>query len=68
MNEHPGLAAVRAATYRKSSRSSGAQVCVAIGFAAGWVGVRDTKEDHHILVLPAAPFTAFLASLQIVDR
>jgi hypothetical protein len=68
MNEHPGLAAVRTATYRKSSRSSGAQECVAVGFAAGWVGVRDTKEDHHILVLPAARFTEFLASLQVSHR
>jgi hypothetical protein len=61
MNEHPGLAAVRGATYRKSSRSSGAQECVAIGFADGWVGVRDTKADQQVLALPADRFAAFLA-------
>ncbi len=41
-------------------RSSGAQACVAVGFADGWVGVRDTKNASDILVLPAARFAEFL--------
>lgn len=63
MSKHPDLAAT---TYRKSSRSSGAQECVAVGFAGGWAGVQDTKEhpdsrQRTTLVVPRAQFSAFLA-------
>jgi hypothetical protein len=66
MNEHPDLAA---ATYRKSSRSSGAQECVAIGFAGGWAGVQDTKEhldsrQRTTLVVPRTQFAMFLAAIR----
>jgi hypothetical protein len=65
MSYHPDLAAT---TFRKSSRSSGAQACVAIGFADGWAGVQDTKEhsdsrQRTTLVLPRAEFALFLETI-----
>jgi hypothetical protein len=60
--------ALRAARYRKSSQSSGAQECLAIGHACGWTGVRDTKapdgQDHDVLAVPTDPFTGFLAAVK----
>ncbi|MGH3874343.1 MAG: DUF397 domain-containing protein [Pseudonocardiaceae bacterium] len=44
MNDQRHFEALRTAPYRKSSRSSGAQECVAVGHAAGWTGVQDTKQ------------------------
>ncbi|MGH3823455.1 MAG: DUF397 domain-containing protein [Pseudonocardiaceae bacterium] len=69
MTDQPGVAALRAARYRKSSRSSGAQACVAIGHAAGWTGVQDTKEQpdsrqRTILAVPTRHFAAFLTALK----
>jgi Domain of unknown function (DUF397) len=65
MNDHEAL---RNAPYRKSSRSSGAQECVAIGHAAGWTGVQDTK-DHSdsrqrpTLAVPTPQFAAFVTAV-----
>jgi hypothetical protein len=61
--------ALRTAEYRKSSLSSGAQECVAIGHADGWAGVRDTKQandgrDHDVLALPGSPFAGFLTAVK----
>jgi hypothetical protein len=62
--------ALRNARYRTSSRSSGAQECVAIGHANGWTGVQDTKQatDSHmrgVLALPSGPFAEFIAVVKI---
>jgi Domain of unknown function (DUF397) len=61
--------ALRTAHYRKSSRSSGAQECVAIGHAAGWTGVQDTKEhpdsrQRTTLAVSTPQFAAFLTALK----
>ncbi|MGH3719472.1 MAG: DUF397 domain-containing protein [Pseudonocardiaceae bacterium] len=66
MNDHEAL---RSAHYRKSSRSSGAQECVAVGHATGWTGVQDTKEHadsrrRSTLAVPAQQFTAFLTAVK----
>jgi hypothetical protein len=65
MHEQPWYEALRNARYRKSSRSSGAQECVAIGHANGWTGVQDTKQatDSYmrgILALQSGPFVEFI--------
>ncbi|MGQ0778134.1 MAG: DUF397 domain-containing protein [Pseudonocardiales bacterium] len=67
MKDQPGVAALRSAHYRKSSRSSGAQECVAIGHAAGWSGVQDTKEHpdsrrRTTLAVPTQQFAVFVAA------
>ncbi|MGH3822745.1 MAG: DUF397 domain-containing protein [Pseudonocardiaceae bacterium] len=69
MKDQPGFGALRSARYRKSSRSSGAQACVAIGHAAGWIGVQDTKEhpdsrQRSTLALPTPQFAAFLIAVK----
>ncbi len=69
MKDQPGFEALRDAHYRKSSRSSGAQSCVAIGHAAGWTGVQDTKEhadsrQRATLAVPTQQFAAFLVAVQ----
>ncbi len=69
MTAQPGIKALRSARYRKSSRSSGAQACVAIGHAAGWTGVQDTKEhpdssQRSTLAVPTQQFTAFVTAVQ----
>lgn len=61
--------ALHTARYRKSSRSSGAQECVAIGHANGWTGVQDTKqatESHMrgVLALPSGPFAEFITAVK----
>jgi len=68
MTDQPGFQILRTAHYRKSSRSSGAQECVAIGHAAGWTGVQDTKEHpdsgrRTTLAVPTQHFAAFLTAL-----
>jgi hypothetical protein len=60
----PRYEALRAARYRKSSRSSGAQECVAIGRAAGWTGVRDTKQAGDGLAVPDGLFAGFLTAVK----
>ncbi len=57
------------ATYHKSTRSSAAGNCVAVGFAVGWVGIQDTKQDpdstrRTTLAFPAATFRAFLDAVK----
>ncbi|HET9254075.1 MAG TPA: DUF397 domain-containing protein [Pseudonocardiaceae bacterium] len=68
MTDQPGAQALRTTYYRKSSRSSGAQACVAIGHAAGWTGVQDTKEhpdsgQRITLAVSTQQFAAFLTAL-----
>ncbi|MGH3686858.1 MAG: DUF397 domain-containing protein [Pseudonocardiaceae bacterium] len=65
MHDQQGIEALRSAHYRKSSRSSGAQSCVAIGHAAGWTGVQDTKQHQQptTLAVPTPQFAAFLTAL-----
>ncbi|MFL6140378.1 MAG: DUF397 domain-containing protein [Labedaea sp.] len=60
---------MRTARYRKSSRSSGAQECVAIGHANGCTGIQDTKqaagsESEGVLALPNRPFDEFLSAIK----
>ncbi|MGH4009122.1 MAG: DUF397 domain-containing protein [Pseudonocardiaceae bacterium] len=69
MKDQPGVEALQTAHYRKSSRSSGAQECVAIGHAAGWTGVQDTKEHadsrrRTTLAVPTQQFAAFVTAVQ----
>ncbi len=69
MTDQPGIEALRSAHYRKSSHSSGAQECVAIGHAAGWTGVQDTKEhpdsrQRSTLAVPTQQFAAFVTAVQ----
>ncbi|MGH3943165.1 MAG: DUF397 domain-containing protein [Pseudonocardiaceae bacterium] len=69
MKDQPGIAALRSAHYRKSNRSSGAQSCVAVGHAAGWTGVQDTKEHldsrrRSTLAVPTRQFAAFVTAIQ----
>ncbi|MGH3865326.1 MAG: DUF397 domain-containing protein [Pseudonocardiaceae bacterium] len=69
MTDQPGKEALRSARYRKSSRSRGTQACVAIGHAAGWTGVQDTKEhtdsrQRSILAVPTQQFAAFVTAVQ----
>lgn len=69
MEDQPGFEVLRTARYRKSSRSSGAQECVAIGHAAGWTGVQDTKEDadsrqRTTLAVPTQQFAAFVTAMK----
>jgi hypothetical protein len=64
--QQPWYEALRTARYRKSSRSSGAQECLAVGQAKGWTGVQDTKQatDSHargLLALPNGSFAEFIA-------
>ena len=69
MKDQRDFEALRTAHYRKSSRSSGAQECVAIGHAAGWTGVQDTKEhpdsrQRNTLAVPTQQFAAFLTAVK----
>lgn len=66
MKDHRGIEALRSAHYRKSSRSSGAQACVAIGHAAGWTGVQDTKQHRQrtTLAVPTPQFAAFVTAMR----
>jgi hypothetical protein len=69
MTDQPGFEVLRSAHYRKSSRSSGAQWCVAIGHAAEWTGVQDTKEHadsrrRTTLAVPTQQFAAFVTAVQ----
>lgn len=69
MTDQPDFEALRSAPYRKSSRSSGPQECVAIGQAAGWTGVQDTTEhpdsrQRRTLAVPTQQFAAFVTALQ----
>ena len=69
MNDQPGFQALRSAHYHKSSRSSGAQACVAVGHAAGWTGVQDTKEHpdsrrRATLAVPTQQFAAFVTAVK----
>ncbi|MGH3764876.1 MAG: DUF397 domain-containing protein [Pseudonocardiaceae bacterium] len=57
------------ATYRKSTRSTAAGNCVAVGLAYGWVGVQDTKQGadstrRTTLAFPVASFGAFLDAVR----
>jgi Domain of unknown function (DUF397) len=67
----PPYAALRWATYRKSSRSSGAQECIMIGTADGWIGVQDSTEyltratgQRTTLGFTLAKFAAFVHSVK----
>jgi Domain of unknown function (DUF397) len=67
--QQPWYEALRTARYRKSSRSSGAQECVAIGHANGWTGIQDTKQapNSHMacfLALPSGQFAEFLTAVR----
>lgn len=66
MNAQPPHEALRAANYRKSSRSSGAQNCVMVGTAAGWVGIQDSKlgADSPILAFTTAEWRALIAAIR----
>lgn len=69
MNDQPGFDVLRTAPYHKSSRSSGAQACVAIGHTAGWTGVQDTKEhpdsrQRSTLAVPTQQFAAFVTAVK----
>lgn len=69
MDNQPPHAALRAARFRKSTRSSGAQECVAVGYADSWVGLQDTKEHgdsrkRTTLAVPIQPFTEFLRAVK----
>ncbi|MGH3697439.1 MAG: DUF397 domain-containing protein [Pseudonocardiaceae bacterium] len=69
MTDQQGIEALRSARYRKSSRSSGAQECVAIGHAAGWTGVQDTKQhpdsrQRSTLAVPTYQFAAFVTAVK----
>ena len=69
MKDQPDFEVLWTTRYRKSSRSSGAQSCVAIGHAAGWTGVQDTKEDadsrqRTTLAVPAQQFAAFVTAVK----
>jgi hypothetical protein len=69
MTDQQGFEGLRSAHYRKSSRSSGAQSCLAIGHAAGWTGVQDTKEhpdsrQRTTLAVPTQQFAAFLTAVK----
>ena len=69
MDNQRGIEALRSAHYRKSSRSSGAQSCVAIGHAAGWTGVQDTKQhadSRHrtTLAVPTQQFATFVTAMR----
>ncbi|MGH3964100.1 MAG: DUF397 domain-containing protein [Pseudonocardiaceae bacterium] len=69
MKDQRDFEVLRTAHYRKSSRSSGAQECVAIGHAAGWTGVQDTKEhpdssQRSTLAVPTQQFAAFLTAVK----
>jgi Domain of unknown function (DUF397) len=62
-------AALAGATYTKSSRSTAAGNCVAVGHAGGWVGVQDTKQGpdstrRTTVALPVAIFCAFLDAVK----
>lgn len=61
--------ALRTARFRKSSRSSGAQECVAIGHANGWTGIQDTKQTtdcrtRGVLALPGGSFAEFITAVK----
>jgi hypothetical protein len=63
-------AALAGATYHKSTRSTAAGNCVAVGYAGGWVGVQDTKQGpdstrRTTVALPAATFCAFLDAVKV---
>ncbi|MGH3826878.1 MAG: DUF397 domain-containing protein [Pseudonocardiaceae bacterium] len=69
MTDQPGSEVLRGARYHKSSRSSGAQECVAIGHAAGWTGLQDTKEHpdsgrRTTLAVSGRQFAAFLTAVR----
>ncbi|MBV8539241.1 MAG: DUF397 domain-containing protein [Pseudonocardiales bacterium] len=69
MTDQPGFEVLRSAHYRKSSRSSGAQACVAIGHTAGWTGVQDTTEHadsrkRTTLAVPTRQFAAFVTAMK----
>ncbi|HZD15135.1 MAG TPA: DUF397 domain-containing protein [Pseudonocardiaceae bacterium] len=62
----PPYEALQVASYRKSSRSSGAQECVLVGTAQGWVGIRDSKlgDESPILAFTEAEWKAFTAGVR----
>ena len=62
-------AALAGATYYKSTRSSAAGSCVAVGHAGDWVGVQDSKQGpdstrRTTVALPVAAFCAFLDAVK----
>lgn len=62
-------AALADATYTKSSRSTAAGNCVAVGGAGDWVGIQDTKQGpgstrRTTVALPAAAFSTFLDAVK----
>jgi hypothetical protein len=61
----PGHDGLRAARFRKSSWSSGAQECVDVGHAGDLAGVKDTKNGHVVLAFPAGPWAQFLTAAKI---
>lgn len=63
--QHPSLAELAAAPYRKSSYSGANNECVEIAPLGQWVGVRDSKDpDGPALCFEAADFAIFLADLR----
>lgn len=56
------IAALASADYRTSSHSSGNGACVMVGRAAGWVGIRDSKDPARTTLPIAHPqWTALLS-------
>jgi hypothetical protein len=54
--------------YRKSTYSSGAQQCVAVGFAKVRVGVKDTKNPDVLLSFTALGFSQLVRALHTDQR
>ncbi|MGH3873422.1 MAG: DUF397 domain-containing protein [Pseudonocardiaceae bacterium] len=57
------------ATYTKSTHSTAAGNCVAVGYSDGWVRVQDTKQDpddtrRTTVAVPTATFAAFLDAVR----
>lgn len=54
------------ARFQKSSRSSGAQDCVAVGHLEGltYTGLRDTKNPNSVLAVTNSAFGAFLRTIK----
>lgn len=68
----PPYEALTAATYTKSSYSTGAQSCVMTAAVDGWIGVQDSKhyasvpaQSRPTLAFPAARFAAFVHGVSV---
>ncbi len=66
MNQQQARAALgRAVAWRTSTYSQGENTCVEVsGAAAGWVGLRDSKNPHGgLLAVPAAHWRSLIATV-----